>query len=95
MPRSDVQHTNLKDLDEDGEPKVTRRSFTAAEKAVVTRDASTAVAQRRKSINEIQRLEEFETPRRLAEAILTSEGRAWLQDNRASIEVHREIIRNL
>ena len=95
MPKSDVYHVNLKELDEDGNPKITRRSFTAAEKVVAKKDKSIPIAQRRASMKEIYRMEAYETPRRLAEAVLTSEGRTWLQDNRASIEVHREIIRNL
>jgi hypothetical protein len=40
-------------------------------------------------MNEIARLENLETPRRLAEAVLTVEGKAWLEANRALIAVER------
>ena len=38
---------------------------------------------------EIARLENLETPRRLAEAVLTVEGKTWLEANRALIAVER------
>jgi len=38
---------------------------------------------------EIRRLEELETPTRLAEAVLTEEGKAWLQANRDLIAAER------
>jgi len=38
---------------------------------------------------EITRLENLETPRRLAEAVLTVEGKTWLEANRALIDVER------
>jgi hypothetical protein len=38
---------------------------------------------------EITRLESLETPRRLAEAVLTVEGKAWLEANRALIAIER------
>jgi len=38
---------------------------------------------------EITRLESLETPRRLAEAVLTTEGKTWLANNRALIAVER------
>eukprot|EP00919_Chromeraceae_sp_WS-2016_P061239 GHVR01145255.1.p2 GENE.GHVR01145255.1~~GHVR01145255.1.p2 ORF type:complete len:102 (-),score=14.47 GHVR01145255.1:125-430(-) len=38
---------------------------------------------------EINRLENLETPRRLAEAVLTVEGKTWLEANRALIAVER------
>ena len=38
---------------------------------------------------EINRLESLETPRRLAEAVLTVEGKTWLEANRALIAVER------
>ena len=42
------------------------------------------------ALSEINRLEELETPRRMAEAILSSDGKTWLTDNRAAIVVERE-----
>ncbi|HAF39097.1 MAG TPA: hypothetical protein DCG72_08945 [Gammaproteobacteria bacterium] len=38
---------------------------------------------------EITRLERLETPRRLAEAVLTTEGKTWLANNRALIAAER------
>jgi len=38
---------------------------------------------------ELLRLEKLETPRRLAEATLTAEGKAWLQSNRDAIAIER------
>lgn len=40
-------------------------------------------------VSEILKLEGLETPRRLAEAILSEEGLKWLQNNRSLIEVER------
>ena len=39
--------------------------------------------------NEILRLEALETPRRLAESVLTDEGKAWLTANRDKIATER------
>jgi hypothetical protein len=58
-----------------------KRSMTAAE--IIARTKSEA-------LSEINRLEELETPRRMAEAILSSDGKTWLTDNRAAIVVERE-----
>ena len=41
------------------------------------------------ALQEIARLESLETPRRLAEAVLTVEGKTWLEANRALIAVER------
>ena len=38
---------------------------------------------------EITRLEALETPRRLAESVLTDEGKAWLTANRDKIDTER------
>ena len=58
-----------------------KRSMTATE--ITDRTKSEA-------ISEINRLEELETPRRMAEAILdSSDGKTWLTDNRAAIVVER------
>lgn len=45
--------------------------------------------QAKEKINDLERLE---TPRRIAEAVLTQEGRDWLQSNRNAIEVERQNI---
>jgi hypothetical protein len=39
--------------------------------------------------DEITHLESLETPRRLAEAVLTLEGKTWLEANRALIAIER------
>jgi len=41
------------------------------------------------ALAEITRLENLETPRRLAEAVLTVEGKTWLEANRALIAIER------
>ena len=43
----------------------------------------------RAALGAIQRLEASETPRRMAEATLTDEGKAWLQANRDLIATER------
>ena len=43
----------------------------------------------RAAMSELMRLEGLETPRRMAEAQLTDEGKAWLQANRDAIAVER------
>jgi len=59
-----------------------KRAMTAAE--ITARTKSEA-------LSEINRLEELETPSRMAEAVLDLlDGRAWLTDNRAAIAVERE-----
>ena len=58
-----------------------KRSMTAAE--ITDRTKSEA-------LSEIIRLEELETPRRMAEAVLDLlDGRTWLTNNRAAIAVER------
>lgn len=65
--------------------------FTAEEEAA--RDAEEAAFEASRPtllvVAEIARLESLETPRRLAEAVLTTEGKAWLEANRALIAVER------
>ena len=54
------------------------------------RDAAWAAGQvARDALAEIARLESLETPRRLAEAVLTVEGKTWLEANRALIAAER------
>ena len=43
----------------------------------------------RAALAEIHRLEGLETPRRLAESVLTDEGKAWLTANRDKIVTER------
>ena len=43
----------------------------------------------REALWEIERLEALETPRRLAEGVLTDEGKAWLTANRDLIATER------
>jgi len=52
--------------------------------------AQTTATTRATTLSEIERLERLETPRRMAEAQLTDEGKAWLQANRDLIAVERE-----
>tara|TARA_R100001594_G_C3923408_1_gene236293 strand:+ start:186 stop:485 length:300 start_codon:yes stop_codon:yes gene_type:complete len=47
------------------------------------------LASRQVIINKIIELEALETPRRLAESILTDEGKAWLTSNRDKIATER------
>ena len=57
-----------------------KRAMTDAEKA--TQDVKNAR-------DEIMRLENLETPRRLAESVLSDEGKAWLTANRDKIATER------
>ena len=53
-------------------------------------EAAEAAAQPTRAIHgEIRRLESLETPRRLAESVLTDEGKAWLTANRDNIVTER------
>ena len=62
-----------------------------ADKKTLTFDksASDAAASRRTVMSEIHRLEALETPRRLAESVLSDEGKAWLTSNRDKIATER------
>ena len=55
-----------------------------AEAAQILADAPKVAAQA-----EINRLEALETPRRLAESVLSDEGKAWLTANRDKIATER------
>ena len=57
-----------------------KRDMTKEERDVRTRNNARA---------EIQRLEQLETPTRIAEAVLTEEGKAWLQANRDLIAIEK------
>jgi|TARA_R110002020_G_scaffold77223_1_gene195048 hypothetical protein len=57
-------------------------------------DAEKTARTNGEALQEIDRLEELETPQRLAEALPddsggSAEGRAWFKDNRAKIAVER------
>jgi len=69
----------------------TKVFLTDEEQAVI--DAKRAAKQsnlsRRQALIAIKDLEALETPRRLAEAVLTTEGKTWLANNRALIAVER------
>lgn len=56
---------------------------------IAERDAWAAGQTARNVLAEINRLESLETPRRLAEAVLTAEGKTWLANNRALIAIER------
>jgi len=83
MPRADFTHKMV-----NGE----RVDLTEAEidAFVAMEDAATAAAPALAAQQEIDRLESLETPHRLAESVLTAEGKAWLQANRDLIAVERE-----
>ena len=79
----------------DGEDTtITETEVTAtAKKRAMTEDEKTDRSNNEAS-NEIMRLEELETPQRLADALPdesggTTEGRAWFKANRAKIAVER------
>ena len=79
----------------DGEDTViTETEVTStAKKRAMTEDEKTGRTNSEAS-NEILRLEQLETPQRLAEALPddsggSAEGRAWFKDNRAKIAVER------
>ena len=68
-----------------------RVALTDAELAEVeAKEAAwNADAPKRAALDEIKRLERLETPRRIAEAALSEEGKAWLQANRDLIAIER------
>ena len=65
----------------------TTREPTASEQA--TWDAGKAEQIANAPYREIARLESQETPRRLAESVLSDEGKAWLTSNRQKIAIER------
>jgi hypothetical protein len=48
-----------------------------------------ANAPRRETMSKISELESLETPRRLAESVLSDEGKTWLTSNREKIATER------
>jgi hypothetical protein len=85
----------------DGEDTVvTETKVTAtAKKRAMTEDEKTSRTNG-EALNEILRLEEFETPRRIAEALPdgsggSSDGRAWFKANRGKIAVERAKMINM
>ena len=79
----------------DGEDTViTETKVTATAKKRAMTDDEKVIHAESKVFEEINRLEELETPQRLAEALPddsggTADGRAWFKDNRAKIAVER------
>jgi hypothetical protein len=68
---------------------ITEKSVTTTErKRDMTKEEKEART-RNNALTEINRLEELETPTRIAEAVLSEEGKAWLQANRDLIAVER------
>ncbi len=68
---------------------ITEESVTTTErKRDMTKEEREAKT-RNHALAEIERLEQLETPTRRAEAVLTEEGKAWLQANRDLIAVER------
>ena len=68
---------------------ITEESVTTTErKRDMTKEEREAKT-RNHALAEIQRLEQLETPTRIAEAVLSEEGKAWLQANRDLIAVER------
>jgi hypothetical protein len=68
---------------------ITKESVTTTErKRDMTKEEKEART-RNNALTEIGRLEALETPTRIAEAVLTEEGKAWLQVNRDLIAVER------
>ena len=68
---------------------ITKESVTTTErKRDMTKEEREAKT-RNHALAEIERLEQLETPTRIAEAVLSEEGKAWLQANRDLIAVER------
>lgn len=68
---------------------ITKESVTTTErKRDMTKEEREAKT-RNNAIMEINRLEQLETPTKIAEAVLSEEGKAWLQANRDLIAVER------
>lgn len=68
---------------------ITKESVTTTERKRDMTKEEREARSRNNALTEINRLEELETPTRIAEAVLTEEGKAWLQANRDLIAVER------
>ena len=68
---------------------ITEESVTTTERKRDMTKEEREARTRNNALTEINRLEELETPTRIAEAVLTEEGKAWLQANRDLIAVER------
>ena len=68
---------------------ITSDSVTSTEKKRDMTAEEISYAVQSAAQQEIDRLEELETPTRIAEAVLSEEGKAWLQANRDLIAVER------
>lgn len=68
---------------------ITKESVTTTERKRDMTKEEREARTRSNALAEIERLEELETPTRIAEAVLTEEGKAWLQANRDLIAIER------
>ncbi len=68
---------------------ITKESVTTTERKRDMTKEEREARTRNNALAEIGRLEALETPTRIAEAVLTEEGKAWLQVNRDLIAVER------
>ena len=68
---------------------ITKESVTTTERKRDMTKEEREARSRNNALTEINRLEELETPTRIAEAVLSEEGKAWLQANRDLIAVER------
>ena len=68
---------------------ITKESVTTTERKRDMTKEEREARTRSNALAEIGRLEALETPTRIAEAVLTEEGKAWLQANRDLIAVER------
>ena len=68
---------------------ITKESVTTTERKLDMTKEEKEARTRNNALTEINRLEELETPTKIAEAVLTEGGKAWLQANRDLIAVER------
>jgi hypothetical protein len=68
---------------------ITKESVTTTERKRDMTKEEREARTRNNAIMEINRLEQLETPTKIAEAVLSEEGKAWLQANRDLIAVER------
>ncbi len=64
-------------------------TYTPLSDLEIEKHLNPEISEREFTMVEIYRLEALETPRRIAEAVLNDEGRAWLQSNRDLITIER------
>lgn len=68
---------------------ITKESVTTTERKRDMTKEEREARTRNNALAEIERLEQLETPTRIAEAVLSEEGKAWLQANRDLMAVER------